>query len=96
MEQFNFFYKPEELRKIIREELQSILQLNNSPPSNQEDEFLDIDGASLFLKLSPSTLRKKAQKRAIPCFKRHNKWLFSKAELTTYIKQGEQISINKL
>lgn len=96
MEQFSFLYQPEELRKIIREELTSILQTNNSSVSEQEDEFLDIDGAAAFLKISPSTLRKKAQKNAIPCFKRNNKWLFSKLELTAYIQQGKQISINEL
>jgi hypothetical protein len=87
---------PEELAALIVKEVNQSIKLINSSPPTVEEEFLDIDGASAFLKISPSTLRKKAQKNAIPCFKRNNKWLFSKLELTTYIQEGKQISINEL
>lgn len=92
MEQFSLLYKPDELRNIIREELQSITQLSNKPKSVKEDEYLNIEGAAAFLKVSPHTLRKKAQKSNIPCYKRNGKWLFSKKELTEYIQQGKQFT----
>lgn len=93
MKQFLFSIDSNELRKIVREELLLILQQNNSPPSKEEDEFLDIEGASEYLKASIHTLRKKAQNSSIPCYKRGNKWLFSKKELREYIEQGKQFTI---
>ncbi|MBP2833819.1 helix-turn-helix domain-containing protein [Aquimarina sp. U1-2] len=94
MKQFSFLYDPEEIRKIIREELQ-ILQKNNSPPIDvKQDIFLDIDEASKYLKISKSTLRKKCQKMEIPCIKRCGKWIFNKKEITNWLLQGKQNSIN--
>lgn len=96
MEHINFLYKPDELRKIIRDELQTALNTNDSNSTNNEDEYFDIEGAADYLKLSPHTLRKKAQKNSIPCYKRNGKWLFSKRELKAYIQLGKVISINEI
>ncbi len=93
MGQFLFTIDSDDLRKIVREELKLILQQNNSPPPNEEDEFLDIVGAAIYLKLSPHSLRKKCQQQQVPCYKRNSKWLFSKVELRKYIEQGKQLTI---
>jgi hypothetical protein len=87
------YFSPEELRKIIREELKSILEQNNSPPIIDDDIFLDIEEASMHLKISKSTLRKKCQKMEIPCIKRNNKWIFNKKEITDWLLKGQQQSI---
>ena len=96
MKQILFTIDPKELRNIIREELQLILQQNNSPPTSFEEQFLDIKEASNYLKLSPHSLRKKCQKQEIPCYKVSSKWLFSKKELKDIIKQGKQLTFKEL
>lgn len=91
MKQILFTIDPKELRNIIREELQLILQQNNSPPTPHEDEFLDIYGAKDYLKLSIHTIRKKCQKNEIPCYKKGNKWLFLRQELKNTIAHARKI-----
>jgi len=96
MKHFLYSIEPNELRSIIREELQLLLQQINSPPTKEEDEFLDIIGASDYLKLSHHSLRKKAQRSEIPCYKRNSKWLFSKKELKAFIQEGKQETISEI
>lgn len=96
MGQFLFTIDPKELRRIIHEELKLVLQQNNSPPQKEETEFLDINEAAMYLKISPHSLRKLCQKQSLPCYKRFNKWLFKKEELNAYIEEGKQLSITQI
>ncbi len=96
MEQFFLMCKPDELRTIIREELSSLTKSKTKQEPTNDDEYLDINMASGFLKLSPHTLRRKAQKSEIPCYKRNNKWLFLRKELIDYINQGKQLTHSDL
>ncbi|WP_303315201.1 helix-turn-helix domain-containing protein [Flavivirga abyssicola] len=96
MEQFFLMCKPDELRTIIREELSSLTKNKAKPEFKQNDDYLDINMASDFLKLSPHTLRRKAQKSEIPCYKRNNKWLFLRKELIDYVNKGKQLTYDNL
>ena len=96
MGQFLFSIESNELRNIIHEELKLVLQQNNSPPRKEEPEFLNINEAATYLKISPHSLRKLCQKQSLPCYKRFNKWLFKKEELKAYIEEGKQLTIKEL
>ena len=95
------YISPEELRNVIRTEITQIIreelkQLNIKTPTDIEEIYLDIRGASSFLKLSTHTLRKKAQKRELTCIKKNGKWLFEKAALHQYLDLGKQKSIQEI
>ncbi len=64
---------------------------------NQKDiEFIDINGASNFLKLKKSTLYQLVFKRKIPFYKRTKKLLFKKSELVSWVEENRVLTVNEL
>lgn len=62
------------------------------------DKFLSLEEASVFMRdkgidLKPSTLRKKAQGKQIPCY-RIGKLMFKAADLDSYI-ESKRIAANR-
>jgi excisionase family DNA binding protein len=52
-----------------------------------KDEFIDINGAAAFLKLSKWTIYQMTRRNEIPCSRPSGtKLIFSKAELTKWVK----------
>ncbi|WP_298779059.1 helix-turn-helix domain-containing protein [uncultured Polaribacter sp.] len=92
MEHF-LIIKSSELRKLIHEELVDFFQHIQITPIKKEVEYLGIVEASKYLNVSPHTLRRKARNSEVPCYKRGNKWLFSKSELKEYIAEGKVLSL---
>lgn len=92
MEHF-LIIKPSELRELIHKELVDFFQHIQITPVEKEDEYFGINRASEYLNISPHTLRRKARNSEIPCYKRGNKWLFSKSELKAYIAEGKVLSL---
>lgn len=86
----------EELVTLITSSLKEFLPSLILKKEYSESEFLDIYEASKFLKLTPSTLRKKANKGLIDCYKRSGRWYFLKSELIEYINQGKQLTIDEI
>jgi excisionase family DNA binding protein len=51
-----------------------------------EKQFLEMNEASTFLRISKSTLYKKVMRKEIPCYKIGNKTIFDRVELIAFIK----------
>ncbi len=69
-----------------------LLDLTNPPKENittePQDQFLTIQEAAEFLKLSVPTLYSKVSKMELPVMKRGKRLYFSRMELIEYLKQG--------
>ncbi len=57
-------------------------------PKNKimEKQFLEMNEASTFLRISKSTLYKKVMRKEIPYYKMGNKTIFDRVELIDFIK----------
>lgn len=73
-----------------------ILDLKHNPlrvePTEHPDEFLNIQLAAEFLRLSVPTLYTKVSKGELPVMKRGKRLYFSRTELMEYIKEGRKKS----
>lgn len=58
--------------------------------SNRESDLLTVEQAAQFLHLSKSTVYTLMSKGELPHMKRSKRCYFSRAELTTYIKNGKK------
>lgn len=95
MTEYKYIYDPNKIRDIFRQELTAFHRdLNCSRKLSANVTYLDIEEASEFLKISKHTLRKKAQKQEVPCFKRGRKWLFNQQDLIAFIEEGKRDTIN--
>lgn len=87
---------PEELVNLLTSKINEILNTTQVKSNSTKNEYIDIFEAAKLLKLSANTLRKKAQKFEVPCYKIRNRWLFSKQELIEYINSGKQPTLSEL
>jgi excisionase family DNA binding protein len=71
-----------------------LLEKSNETPTEQ-DQFLTIQEAGLFLNLSVPTLYGFTQRSEIPVCKRGKRLYFSKQSLTDWIKQGRKKTISE-
>ena len=78
------------LRKIIAEEVESILRVcqKETNNNNQEADICDIDQVIKITKLAKSTLYSKVSKKHIPCLIRGKPLMFSKDHLEMWLKAG--------
>jgi excisionase family DNA binding protein len=74
-----------ELKRLLLEE-------KEQPPTEQPEQFLNIQEAAQFLKLTVPTIYSKVSKRELPVMKRGKRLYFSSTELMEYIKQGRKKS----
>tara|TARA_Y100000385_G_C12724810_1_gene480213 strand:- start:105 stop:446 length:342 start_codon:yes stop_codon:yes gene_type:complete len=61
-------------------------------PNETPEQFITIQEAAQFLKLTVPTLYSKVSRRELPVMKRGNRLYFSKYELIDYLKQGRKKS----
>ena len=59
----------------------------------KESEYLNIEEASIFLRLKKSTLYSLVFKRNIPFYKRTKRLLFKKSELIEWVEQNKVSSL---
>lgn len=76
-----------ELVEIIQETIKSAKQDQKMPV--QQNEFLDISEASNFLKMAKQTLYGLTSNRKIPFIKKGKKVYFNKAEVITWLNEGQ-------
>lgn len=74
-----------ELKRLLLEE-------KKQPPTETPEQFLNIQEAAQFLKLTVPTIYSKVSKRELPCMKRGKRLYFSSTELMGYIKEGRKKS----
>ena len=79
---------PDELREIIRDEINQALR-NFKVNAENTDEILTIEQAANFLKLTKPTIYSKCSRRELPHMKRNKRLYFSKDELMNYLKEGK-------
>ena len=95
MEKLTFEQLPEKVSEILRK-LENIERLLLDKSKNQqslkEDQLLSVKQAAEFLNLTVPTIYTKVSKRELPVMKRSKRLYFSKHELTTYLKEGRQLT----
>ena len=84
--------KLEPIFKRWIKEAQTELQPIKVEPTYHPEQFLTIQQASEFLRLSVQTLYSKVSKGELPVMKRSKRLYFSRTELMEYIKEGRKKS----
>ncbi len=82
-----------ELQNLIEVSLKKVLSAersNHSTPEQPQEEFLTIEQAAEFLKLTVPTLYSKTSKGELPAMKRGKRLYFSRLELVQYLKDGRR------
>jgi len=83
--------------KLLLEKVESIERtLTGMHSSNLDEEFLAVEQAAEFLKLSVPTLYSKVSRGEIPVNKPGKRLYFKKAELLKWINEGSKSDFNKL
>ena len=77
----------EEIRSILREEIELALEKQKPKPAS---EFIGIEEAMVFLGLAKQTIYGLTSKGDIPHYKQH-KLYFKPSELTAWIESGRQV-----
>ena len=84
------------LTKEFSELKRLLLEKREQQPTETPEQFLNIQEAAQFLKLSVPTIYSKVSKRELPCMKRGKRLYFSSTELTEYIKEGRKKSFTEI
>ena len=80
------------LTKEVSELKRLIVEKQEQAPTDQPEQFLNIQLAAEFLCLSVPTLYTKVSKGELPVMKRGKRLYFSRTELMEYIKEGRKKS----
>ena len=80
------------LTKEVSELKQLIIAKNEKQSTKQPEQFLTIQEAAIFLKLTVPTMYSKVSKGELPVMKKGKRLYFSKTELLEYIKDGKKKS----
>ena len=82
----------DDLKAIIREELKSYFMANplNTKGSIPTDDFINIDQAAEFLRITKATIYSKVSRRELPSMKRGKRLFFSKEDLKGYLRKGRR------
>jgi excisionase family DNA binding protein len=76
--------------------IEELLSKNKNFQSKPSDEFLTVEEAASFLRLSVPTIYGLISRNAIPSMKRSKRVYFSKTELENYLKEGKKKSSEEL
>lgn len=85
----------EDLQTVIIDCVNSCLRNNkqeSKAPTNQPEQFLTIEEAAEFLRLTVPTMYSKVSKGELPVMKRSKRLYFSRTELLEYLKDGRKKS----
>ena len=86
-----------EQRLIKIETLLDRLKTESNDSEGQDNEAIfDVHSASLYLNLSKATLYGYTQRKMIPFSKRGKKLYFLKSELSEWVKEGRQKTIEEI
>lgn len=75
---------PEELETLIQKSFTNALS-THVPPVEQEEKFISLKQAALYLNLSPQTIYGLTSKRSIPFIKKGKKLRFLESELKQWL-----------
>lgn len=81
---------PDELREIIREELEVVLRKIDTKIEDPASDVLSIEKAAELLKLSKTTIYGLVNRRSIPHSKKGKRLYFSKDDLIEWMKSGKR------
>lgn len=76
-------------RQICREEVSEVLK-NNKVLTSPDDEYMDMDQASVFLKKAKQTLYGLCSTNSIPHYSKSGQNYFKKQELIEWIESGRK------
>ncbi len=82
-------------KRWIRE-VQAELQPKTVEPTEKQEQFLTIQEAAKFLRLTVPTMYSKVSKGELPCMKRSKRLYFSSIELLDYLKKGRRKSNSEI
>ncbi|MCP9747816.1 helix-turn-helix domain-containing protein [Lacihabitans sp. CS3-21] len=77
------------VRQICREEISELLQ-KGITQAKHDDEFMDMDQASVFLKKAKQTLYALCSSNSIPHFSKSGQNYFKKQDLIEWIESGRK------
>ena len=78
------------------EKIEELLVKSQSLSVKHSEEFLTVEEAASFLRLSVPTIYGLISRNAIPSMKRSKRVYFSKTELENYLKEGKKKSSEEL
>ena len=78
------------------EKIEELLVKSQSLSVKHSEEFLTVEEAASFLRLSVPTIYGLISRNAIPSMKRSKRVYFSKTELETYLKEGKKKTSEEL
>lgn len=84
------------LTKEVSELKRLLTEKQGQPTTNQPEQFLTIQEASVFLNLTVPTLYSKVSKGELPVMKRSKRLYFSRTELMDYLKDGRKKSNSEI
>lgn len=97
---------PDELRQIIADTMRDVIRPENEPDSNPQQEYsdnnaalpeyLNIEQAAKYLRLSKQTVYGFTSSRKIPFIKRTKHLLFRKSELDNWLQEGKKDSVAQI
>ncbi|PTQ92439.1 excisionase family DNA binding protein [Mucilaginibacter yixingensis] len=91
MDPFNFNELPDVVRRLFEKVEQiELLLLRLQPKEDTDDEFLNINEAAAFLKVSVASLYSKVSRKEIPVSKPGKRLYFSRTELHEWVRSGKQ------
>ncbi len=95
MEPFTFEELPMAVTKLF-ERIKKIEKLLKATikVSREKDDFMDIEEAAKYLRLSPATIYSKVSRHELPANKQGKRLYFSRKELKLWILQGKAKSIS--
>jgi excisionase family DNA binding protein len=98
MEKITFEQLPEAVTRLYSklEVIERLLLEKNTIPRPDPEEFLTVQEAALFMKLSVPTIYALIHQRKIPVMKSAKRCYFSKVDLVNYMKQGRQKTLAEI
>ena len=85
-----------EIQQLIESAVVKALDQKSLKKKSNQDSFLGVDEAALFLGIAKATLYGKCSKLLVPHFKKGKKLYFDKAELLDWLKSGKRKTITDI
>ncbi len=76
------------VRRLVAEEVDQTLVVKLAGFAQAPDQWMTTDQAAAYLRLSREALRARARRGTIPSHRDGDRWLYSRAEIDAFIRDG--------